>query len=538
MMRQSEFLLHELLDGTVEANPDQIALVDGPTTTSYAELASASRSLALALLEAGIRPGDRICLYLEKSLAAVAAIFAASRIGAAFVIINPLLKPPQVRYILNNCGARALIGDTAKLSFVGSEGAAGHLGTDELATIETIIYQGDRPPDGVSSSRLVSLASVLRSRPPCRLNVARPVIETDLAAILYTSGSTGQPKGVALSQRNLVVGAQIVARYLANTATDRILSVLPLSFDYGLNQLTTATLVGATLVLQHSSLPGDLWRSLRHESITGLAGVPSLWPLLLRAAAGKAAQQLPCLRYLTNSGGRIPAAYLERLRQLLPTTRIVLMYGLTEAFRSTYLPPEEIERGSECIGKPIPNTDIRVVDRAGRECAPGEVGELVHRGPTVALGYWGQDEATRRVFRPSPFLLPGLGDSERVVYSGDLVRRDEDGYLYFVARNDQLIKTQGYRLSPEEIENLLISSGLIHEACAFGVDDLERGQRIVAVISASTERTSLEAQLRAYCLQHAPAYMVPSEFCVCDELPKTPSGKLDRQAVQHVYTQC
>lgn len=516
-----EFTLHDLLHNSAERYPDKTAIIEGSKEYTYGELARQSIVLSDALLGAGVRKGDRVGVYMEKSWEAVVAMLASSQSGAAFVNINPLLKPAQVQYIVGDCDVRVLIGDSGKLEAL------------EPGMVGVAFYKGQEPATGIAGS-LMDVAEILQ-----REDVGwteRSVLETDLGTILYTSGSTGLPKGVATSQRNLVVGAQIVSTYLENTEEDRILSALPFSFDYGLNQLMTSLRVGATLVLQNSRLPGDLLRALRRYEITGLAGVPPLWALLLRGAKALEEQPLEHLRYITNSGGRIPQANLEELRRLLPGTKMYLMYGLTEAFRSTYLPPEELDRGTECIGKPIPNTEIYVIDKEGRECAPGEPGELVHRGPTVALGYWGKEEATRKAYRPHPFAPPELTIEEKVVYSGDMVRRDEKGYLYFVGREDNMIKTQGYRLSPEEVEGLLVGTGIVREACAFGVPDPELGQQVFAVVSLRDRggEGTLEA-IREYCLKNGPPYMVPKEIFVEDEMPKTPSGKIDRQAVRNAY---
>jgi acyl-coenzyme A synthetase/AMP-(fatty) acid ligase len=309
-----------------------------------------------------------------------------------------------------------------------------------------------------------------------------------------------------------------------------------------MSQFTTALRVGATLVLQRSRLPGDLTKALRRHEITGFTGVPPLWALLLRSAKSLREEPLEHLRYIANTGGRIPQANLDELRRLLepPGTKIYLMYGLTEAFRSTYLPPEEVERGSTCIGKAIPNTEILVINKEGRECAPHEPGELVHRGPTVALGYWGNEEATQKAYRPNPLASPELLGVERVVYSGDTVRRDEEGFLYFIGREDAMIKSQGYRLSPEEVENLLIGSGLVHEACAFGAEDPEVGQLVMAAVSlkdgadGGSEGSAVD-RVREHVIKNGPPYMVPKEIFVLDELPKTGSGKIDRKGISHAY---
>jgi acyl-CoA ligase (AMP-forming) (exosortase A-associated) len=526
-MAHPEFTLHDLLRNTVERDPAGVAIVDGNAEYTYEDLDRQSNTLCAALQEAGVNKGDRVGVYMEKSWEAIAAMLAASRAGAAYVNINPLFKPPQVAYVAQDCDIRVMIGDSARLDDLDAGTVPG-----------TAFYRGEAPREEIAG-RLMDLAEVLRNGDVP--GVERQVSESDLGTILYTSGSTGMPKGVAWTQRNIVVGAQIVSTYLNNTREDRILSALPLNFDAGMSQFTTALRVGATLVLQRSRLPGDLTKALRRHEITGVTGVPPLWALLLRSAKAIQEEPLEHLRYIANTGGRIPFANLDELKRLLKHTRIYLMYGLTEAFRSTYLPPEEIERASPetgwCIGKAIPDTEILVIDKEGKECAPGEVGELVHRGPTVAMCYWGKEEATSKAYRPNPLAPPELLDTERVVYSGDLVRKDEEGYLYFIGRDDAMIKSQGYRLSPEEVENLLIGSGLVHEACAFGVEDPEVGQLVMAVVSLKdgANEGSVE-KIREHVIKNGPPYMVPKEIFVQDELPKSGTGKIDRKSITNAYT--
>jgi acyl-CoA ligase (AMP-forming) (exosortase A-associated) len=518
-----EFTFNDLLHNSVERDPSKVAIVDGKSEHTYEDLSRESDALAAALQNSGVAKGERVGILMDKYWEAIVAMLAATRIGAAFVNVNPMLKPPQVRYIAEDCDIRVMIGDSSKLDDM------------EPKTAERAFYRGEKPDSPGVSGELVDLAEVLHGGDKPK-NVS--VSEVDLATILYTSGSTGMPKGVSTSHRNFVSGAQIVSTYLENTSDDRILSALPLNFDAGLNQFTTSLRVGATLALLRSRLPGDLLKGLRRHEITGVTGVPPLWSLLLRGSKSIEEEPLTRLRYIANTGGRIPQANLDELRRLLEPsgTKIYLMYGLTEAFRSTYLPPEEIDRGTECIGKAIPDTQIMVINKQGEECAPGEVGELVHRGPTVAMGYWGKEEATRKAYRPNPLAPPELLDVERVVYSGDQVRRDEEGFLYFVGREDAMIKSQGYRMSPEEIENLLIGSGLVHEACAFGVPDPNVGHQVMAVVSLKNggDEDVLE-EIRGYTVKNGPPYMVPKEIIVRDELPKTPSGKIDRKGISNAY---
>jgi acyl-coenzyme A synthetase/AMP-(fatty) acid ligase len=454
------------------------------------------------------------------------AMLAASRIGAAYVNVNPLFKAPQVEYLAGDCDIRVMIGDTPRLEEL------------QPKTLQTAFYKGPEP-EGRAAGSYVDVAEALEGE---GLAEDRNVSESDLGTILYTSGSTGMPKGVSTSQRNVVAGAQIVSTYLENTPEDRILSALPLNFDAGMSQFTTSLRAGATLYLLRSRLPGDLLKALRRHEITGVTGVPPLWALLIRGARSIRENPLTHLRYLANTGGRIPQANLDELRDLLEPagTRIFLMYGLTEAFRSTYLAPEEIHRSSpeqgNCIGKAIPNTEILVITKEGKEAQPGEPGELVHRGPTVAMGYWGNEEATRRAYRPNPLASPELLDVERVVYSGDTIKRDAEGYLYFLGREDAMIKNQGYRLSPEEVENLLLSSGLVHEACAFGVENPAVGQDVIAAISLrnGVEEGAVD-RVREYAINNGPPYMVPKEILLRDELPKTGSGKIDRKGISSAY---
>lgn len=520
-----EFTLHDLLYNAADRDPDKVAIVDGDAEYTYEDLARQSGALCSVLQDAGVKKGDRVGVLMEKSWEAIVAMLAASQAGTAYVNINPLLKAPQVQYIIGDCDIRVLIGDSEKLRSLKTGAIAG-----------TAIYKGEEPPAEIAGSLMDVAEALEQGDAPKEM---RHVSEVDLGTILYTSGSTGLPKGVATSQRNIVVGAQIVSTYLENTSEDRILSALPLNFDAGMSQFTTALRVGATLFLQRSRLPGDLLKGLRRYDITGITGVPPLWALLLRGAKSIEEEPLTHLRYLANTGGRIPQANLDELKRLLRDlsgTKIYLMYGLTEAFRSTYLPPEEVDRGSTCIGKAIPDTEILVINKDGQECAPGEVGELVHRGPTVAMGYWGKEEATRKSYRPNPVAPSELLDVERVVYSGDLVRRDEKGYLYFLGREDAMIKSQGYRLSPEEVEGLLVSSGLVREACAFGVPDPDTGEQVMAVVSLrdSTGEEPVE-RIREYVIKNGPPYMVPKEIFVQDELPKTPSGKIDRKGISNAY---
>jgi acyl-CoA synthetase (AMP-forming)/AMP-acid ligase II len=357
-------------------------------------------------------------------------------------------------------------------------------------------------------------------------------ISKDLAAILYTSGSTGKPKGVMLSHANVIAGSTSVSTYLEITSYERILAVLPFSFDAGLNQLMTAFQQGSTIVLMNFVFAREIVQTLLRERITGLAGVPTLWSLLAQSNSTLQKQPLPDLRYITNTGGAMPQAVLAILRMALPTTKVFLMYGLTEAFRSTYLPPEEVDRRPTSMGKAIPDAEILVVNENGQLCKPGEVGELVHRGPTVSMGYWGRPEDTDRVLRPNPLLPPELGDCERVCYSGDLVKMDEEGFLYYVGRRDTMIKSSGFRISPTEVEEILFQSGQLRQAAVIGIADDALGQSIKAFVVPRDGTVVNCDELIVYCAEKMPRYMVPNRIEILSELPKTTSGKVDYPALR------
>jgi acyl-CoA synthetase (AMP-forming)/AMP-acid ligase II len=357
-----------------------------------------------------------------------------------------------------------------------------------------------------------------------------PAIDSDLAGLLYTSGSTGKPKGVMFSHRNIVLGARIVAKYLGNTPQDRVLSLLPLSFDYGLNQITTMFLVGGSVVLQPVSLPAEIVKTMAANDVTGVALVAPSWVQVVRYLE-EAPTKFPKLRYVTNSGGKIPLGALEKMPDLLPGVEIFLMYGLTEAFRSTYLPPYLFKTKMGSIGRAIPNTEIFVVDPERGICGPGEQGELLHRGGLISGGYWNNPAATEEKIKVNKHLRPLIGD-EKVVHSGDIVRMDEDGYLWFVSRMDTMIKCSGYRLSPTEVEEIVSGHERVMETVAFGVDDDDLGQVVHVAVGIETVDEFKVEDLHHFCVKKMPSYMVPKKiYAFSGNMPRTSSGKIDRPTV-------
>ena len=556
-------LLHDLPLAAARQWPQARALTDGQAHRTYAQIAAEIEAIASGLARLGLQRGERVAIYLEKRFEAALAPFGITAAGGVFVPINPLLKPQQVAYILRDCDVQVLITSPprwAQLQLEREENIVCRtviLTNNDLKTDENI-------PNNIANSAkfkrtnwheifsaseensyLIDLSHTLPRQ--------APLIDADIAAILYTSGSTGQPKGVVLSHRNLVAGAQSVASYLGNGPHDTLLAALPLSFDAGFSQLTTAFLTGARVVLLNYLLPRDVLKVMAREQVTGLTAVPPLYIQLAALPWPDAIRDH--LRYFANTGGHMPRATLAQLRKQVPSARPFLMYGLTEAFRSTYLSPDEVDKRPDSMGKAIPNAEILVLREDGTVCDDDEPGELVHRGALVAQGYWNDPEKTAERFKPLPPAVRGVGGMgatgalsgsglqlpEYAVFSGDTVRRDADGFLYFVGRRDEMIKTSGYRVSPVEVEEVVYATGLVAECAAFGIAHPVLGQVIhVAVlahamtgVSAAGESGPALAQaLLTECRARMPAYMVPASLETATQaLPRNANGKIDRKAI-------
>lgn len=510
-------LLHELVFRTADRFPSNDAVSLRRQTLSYEALAATITQTAAGLLSLGLSRGERVGIYLPKVFEGVASMFGAAAAGGVFVPINPILKAEQVSYILRDCNVRILV--TTQERAMDLEPAL-----RDCHDLRTVVLAGSGEASVSGRFETVTWTSLMAGGTSTSWH---RVIDMDMAAILYTSGSTGKPKGVVLSHRNMVTGAKSVAQYLQNRSSDRLLAVLPFSFDYGFSQLSTAFTCGACAVLMDYLLPRDVIQAVARDRITGLAGVPPLWAQL--AQLPWPAEAAEPLRYITNSGGKMPARVLHALRGALPHTQVFLMYGLTEAFRSTYLPPEEVDRRPDSIGKAIPNAEILVVREDGMPCPPNEPGELVHRGSLVAMGYWNDMDKTRERFRPIPNREQGLVQPEIAVWSGDTVRMDEEGYLYFVGRRDDMIKTSGYRVSPTEVEEVVYGSGLVSEAAAIGVSHPVLGQAVVVVAAAKESGTDETDRVLAACKERLPNFMVPAQVIWRTALPRNPNGKIDRK---------
>ena len=485
-----------MLWDTADRHGGRPAILHAGSTTDYGALAGRAAAVARALHGAGVSPGERVGIFVDGGLDGVAAFFGVLACGAVAVIINEMLRPRQVEYMLE------------------------HSGTVALLTTADLLARQPRPV--ATTARVLDLGTMPAA--DSWTPVARD--RDDLAQITYTSGSTGAPKGVMISHANLWAAMTAVTAYLGIRSDDRVASILPFSFVYGMSQVLCAVGTGAALGIERSPLPQQLVANLREREMTVLAAVPPLWLQLLSVSAFRDTA-LPTLRILTNAGGHLPVERVRALRQAQPQAQLYLMYGLTEVLRSTYLPPEEVDRRPGSMGRAIPGAEVLVLREGLTPCAAGEVGELVHAGPTVALGYWQDPEGTTRTFRPHPLRRSSMG--ERVVFSGDLVRQDDAGFLYYVGRRDRLIKSLGYRVSPEEIGGVIESSGEVADVVVAGEPDPQRGERIVAHVVLRSGG-SLE-RLQRYCGIEMPRHMQPARYDVRDAIPRLPNGKYDLLAL-------
>ena len=504
------YLVHQLLENSADKYPDNIAIKHKSRTITFSDFYHEALRMKTFLPELGIKRGDRVGILLDKSIEQAVSMFGISMAGAIFVFINPILKKEQIEYIINDCQIRFLITTRS------------YHRKNKLTVPDKALYMDE---DDVEADfpRWHEVKENLQID-----QAAIPQIADDIACLIYTSGSTGFPKGVVVPHRTVVDGAKIVSSYLEINENDKLISVLPFNFDYGLNQLTSSVLHGATLVIHQFFLPNDLLKALKEEEITGFAGMNPIWVKLFNERYSKKPDyEFPYLRYITNTGGKVPRSIVTKMREFFPNTKIYLMYGLTEAFRSTYLPPEELDKRPDSMGKAIPNVEILVVNSHGEECTPGEPGELVHRGALITKGYWNDPEKTGKVFRKNPLLKGQDYLNEVVVYSGDLVRKDDEGFLYFISRRDEMIKTSGYRVSPTEVEEVLLKIPDVNNVMVFGKETENGEQVIIAVVEADSLQIDKKNMMKE-CKKRLPGYLVPHEIYFERIFKKTASGKTDR----------
>ncbi|MEX1232924.1 MAG: class I adenylate-forming enzyme family protein [Planctomycetaceae bacterium] len=510
-MQLETFLEHSAL-----RLPAKTALVCGDKRWTYAEIEAAANRLAHALIADGVQRGDRVAIYLDNCYEAVVSIFAVLKAGGVFMPVNPTTKADKLSYLLNNSRGRVLVTTSRQVAnFEAVLSRAEHLQT--VIAVGPMIDTGTPLPQRIVDWDELHHQFAHRNAAP-----KKQAINIDLAALIYTSGSTGNAKGVMLTHLNMVFAATSITTYLENREDDVILNVLPISFDYGLYQLLMAFKIGGTLVLEKSfTYPHAVLKKVVAEKVTGFPIVPTISAILLQLDLSK--YDFSRLRYLTNTAAALPTEHIHQLRRQLPHAKLFSMYGLTECKRVSYLPVDQLDRRPGSVGVAIPFTEVFIVNNRGEKVGPGEVGELVVRGAHVMKGYWEDSIRTEERLNPGP--LP----HEMVLYTGDLFKQDDEGFLYFVGRKDDIIKSRGEKVSPKEVENVLFAHPQIAEAAVIGVPDAILGHAVHAVITLKAGAALTENDVLSYCKQNLEDFMVPKTVEFRDELPKSANGKIDKK---------
>ncbi|NLF63325.1 MAG: AMP-binding protein [Chloroflexi bacterium] len=503
-------MVQDFLEQSAARTPEKVALVCDGQRLTYATVEAMANRMAQALREHGVRPGDRVALFLPNSIELVAGIFAVLKAGGVFVVVNSTTKRDKLVYMLNNCRAAALVGLARQASLLEQVMA-------ETPSLQAAIVVGSAGKALSSTRPVLTFGEIQECYPPESL--PRTGNDDDLACLIYTSGSTGEPKGVMSAHSNVVFAASSIISYLQNTPDDIVINALPLSFDYGLYQLLMTFKFGGTLVLERSfAYPAQVLKRMAEERVTGFPGVPTVFALLLQMDLSP--YDLSSLRYITNTAAALPPSHILQIREKFPQATLYSMYGLTETKRTLYLPPEQLDVRPGSVGIAIPGTRVWLEDEAGNRLGPGEVGELVIQGRHVMQGYWENPEATAARYRE------GEG-GERICYSGDLFRMDEEGYFYFVSRKDDIIKSRGEKVAPKEVESVLYALPGVAEVAVIGVPDPVLGEAIKAIIVNMGAELS-EREVIQHCRAHLEDFMVPQIVEFRDELPKTSSGKIKK----------
>jgi amino acid adenylation domain-containing protein len=507
-------LLHQLLEATARRTPDKVALVTGGRRFTYTDLDALSSRLAARLQGVGVERGDRVAIFADNGIETVVAIYGALKAGAVFMPVNPLTKGDKLAHLLGDSGSACLITTQALRSVWGAALA-------QKAIVRSCIVAG--LPAADADTRLSSYEDAVTST---RSVQAPPTIDQDLACVIYTSGSSGEPKGVMLTHLNMVSAARSVNGYLGMTDDDIIMCALPLAFDYGLYQILMAFMVGATVVLEHSfAFPVKVLETMAKEGVTVFPVVPTMLSIVI-GLRNLRQFDLRRLRMITNTAAALSERHVADVRALFPQASLFSMYGLTECKRVTYLPPEQLAIRPTSVGRGMPNEEVWLVDEQGKRLPNGCTGELVIRGSNVMRGYWRRPEQTAARLRPGPF--PG----EVVLYSGDIFRTDEEGYLYFVARKDDIVKSRGEKVSPKEVENVLYGLEGVQDAAVIGVPDPVLGAAIKAVLVLRSGYSYRERDVIKHCLEKLESFMVPKYVEFVDELPTTKTGKIDKSALK------
>lgn len=519
----SPVLVHEYLTLSADKYPDKPALLFESEVYSYKKLDELTDNLAFNLIRLGVKRHDRVIIFGDNSAEVIIALYAVLKTGAAFVLLNGSLKTPKLQYIIKDSLPSVIFADAKNSEVVISA-------LEKINSVPELIWLGDTYDiNAENKNKWRDLITDIEGDQIKALESRKlSLIDYDLSTLIYTSGSTGEPKGVMSSHNNMISAARSIISYIGNTPDDRVLTVLPLSFDYGLYQVIMCFMYGGTIVLERSMLfPLELIKKIESEKVTGFPIVPTLLVMLLKMETLKN-YDLSSLRYISNTGAALPVEHIKTFRKLFPDVQIYSMFGLTECKRIAYLPPADVDRKPGSVGKAMPNCEVFIVNENGNFVKPNEVGELVVRGSNVMRGYWNSQELSEKVYKDGWF------QREKVLYTGDFFYQDEEGYLYFVGRKDDMIKTRGERVSPKELENILCSADGISEAAVIGVPDEILGQAIKAFIVRSPGSTVNEKDVLRYCSRNVEIFMIPKYVVFIDSLPKSPNGKIDKKILKQM----
>ena len=521
MNSRPQRLLGEALEFSCLNHPLKTAAIFKEKEYSYEELTECAKNLAFHLVNTGIEKGDRIAIYMNNSWQSIVSIYGITLAGGVFLVINPQTKANKLNYILKDSGSKIVISS-------GNLHPELFLAIKELNEINELILTEGEVLTNDSAFEFTNFEEIISSNEIANLP---KIIPNDLAALIYTSGSTGFPKGVMMTHQSMVFTSWSLIEYLRLTENERIMLVLPLAFDYGLYQLIMAITIGGTLIIEHSfNFPPTIFRQIEKLKPTVFPGVPSIYAMMI-ATHKKTGLTFDCVEKITNTAAALPEEFIADLKKIFPNALIFKMYGLTECKRVCYLEPELNDEKPNSVGKAIPGTEVFLLSPEGNRVGPGETGILHVRGPHVMAGYWNNEELSNMMLKPG--LIPG----ERVLCAHDLFKMDEEGFLYFLGRNDDIIKTRGEKVSPVEVENIIYKIAGIKEVVVLGFPDVILGESIVAFITTHDQITIQEREIQQECMAQLEPFMVPQKIILLSEMPKSSNGKFDKSELKKLISQ-
>ena len=520
MNSRPQRLLGEALEFSYRNHPLKTAAIFKEKEYSYADLKEGAENFACHLINGGIIRGDRVAIFMNNSWSCIVSIYGITLAGGAFLVINPQTKANKLQYILNDCGAKVVISESILINEL-------ELALEGLNEVQEVIISGTNQLNDDKISTFTNFDEVILNSG--KFTVLPKIIPNDLAALIYTSGSTGFPKGVMMTHQSMVFTSWSLIEYLRLTENERIMLVLPLAFDYGLYQLIMAITIGGTLIIEQSfNFPPTIFRQIEQLKPTVFPGVPSIYAMMI-ATHKKTGITFDCIKKITNTAAALPAEFISDLKKIFPNALIFKMYGLTECKRVCYLEPELIDSKTNSVGKAIPGTEVFLLSEDGKPVPPGESGILHVRGPHVMAGYWKNETLSKEMLKPG--FIPG----ERILCAHDLFKMDDEGFLYFQGRSDDIIKTRGEKVSPIEVENSIYKLNGIKEVAVIGIPDTFLGESIVAFVTTHDLVEINEKDIQRQCMANLEPFMIPQKIVFLPEMPKSSNGKIDKKELKNNY---